>query len=238
VTFQQLVILADQDGVVDITPQAIASRTGIPIEIIVRGLTDLEQPDPASRTPDEEGRRITRISDHRDWGWHIVNYHHYRHLRSGEDRRDYHRTYQRSRRNQPPNSVSTPVNSLSTVVNRSQPQITEAEAEAEAVTNTSYSKAFLIFWSTYPKRPGQSKAGAWRAWKARLAEGEDPYRMLHGAEAYAAYVKRERTEPKYVKHAATFLGPDKHYLNDFGPPADPEPEAGLTFVDEIPAHAR
>ena len=78
VTFQQLIILADQAGVVDMTPESISRRTTIPLEIISEGLKTLEEPDPSSRTPALEGRRIVRLSESRNWGWQIVNYDHYR----------------------------------------------------------------------------------------------------------------------------------------------------------------
>ena len=87
VTFQQMIVLCDSDGVVDMTPHAIAARTGIPIEHIEAGLRILENPDPYSRTPDNEGRRIELIDDHRPWGWIIVNHAKYKYLLSREDKR-------------------------------------------------------------------------------------------------------------------------------------------------------
>ena len=98
VTFQQMIILADRAGIVDMTREAIARRTTIPIEIINIGITALEQTDNESRTPAENGRRITRLSTERDWGWQIVNYEHYRNIRSQEERREYMRLYQAKRR--------------------------------------------------------------------------------------------------------------------------------------------
>jgi hypothetical protein len=98
VTFQQLLILCDRVGMVDITPEAISRRTTIPLEIIRKGIAALEAPDPDSRRPDEDGRRIVRLAPHRSWGWQIVNYEHYRQLRSAEDRREYLRNYMRNRR--------------------------------------------------------------------------------------------------------------------------------------------
>lgn len=98
VTFQQMIILCDQDGVLDMTPEAISRRTTIPLEIIKLGIDALEQPDSESRSPALEGRRVTRLSDDRNWGWQIVNYMHYRGMRSSEERRDYMRNYQRARR--------------------------------------------------------------------------------------------------------------------------------------------
>jgi hypothetical protein len=98
VTFQQLLVLADQDGNVDMTAEAIARRTTIPAEIIRIGIEALMLPDPESRTPTEEGRRIVPLSEGRTWGWHVVNYEHYRRLKREEDRRDYHREYWRNKR--------------------------------------------------------------------------------------------------------------------------------------------
>ena len=98
VTFQQLIILADKDGVVDMTIDAISRQTTIPLEIIRIGIVALEQVDTESRTPTEEGKRIVRLSDQRDWGWRIVNHGHYRKIRSAEERREYMRLYQQQYR--------------------------------------------------------------------------------------------------------------------------------------------
>lgn len=111
VTFQQLVILADKTGIVDMTAESIARRTTVPLDIILIGITALEVADPESRSPDEDGRRIVRLSDDRIWGWRIVNYEHYRKLRSQDERREYMRTYQQKRRA----SVNSNVNNVSNV---------------------------------------------------------------------------------------------------------------------------
>ena len=72
---------ADANGVVDMTPRAISRRSGMPIEIVDAGLALLSSPDPESRTPDEEGRRIVLIDPARRWGWRVVNIRRYRDLR-------------------------------------------------------------------------------------------------------------------------------------------------------------
>lgn len=74
------VTLCNAQGVLDMTPEAISGRTGWPVEFVRKGITDLEMPDPRSRTPDEDGRRLAKLDDHRDWGWLIVNYEKYRAL--------------------------------------------------------------------------------------------------------------------------------------------------------------
>lgn len=112
VTFQQLIILAERDGIVDMTADAISRETTIPVEIIKKGIEALEKPDPESRSPDEEGRRIVRLADNRSWGWKIVNKEKYDKIKSDEDRREYQRQYWREKRspNAPKKETSTPLN--------------------------------------------------------------------------------------------------------------------------------
>ena len=98
VTFQQMLVLADLDGNVDMTAGAIARRTTVPLEIIELGIACLLLPDPESRTPAEDGRRIVPLAENRTWGWRIVNYAHYRDMKKEEDRRAYHREYWRQHR--------------------------------------------------------------------------------------------------------------------------------------------
>ncbi len=83
-----LLILADRNGVVDMTHEAISRRTNRPIKMIRKTIEELEGPDPRSRTPDMNGARLFRLDDHRDWGWGIVNYDYFRNLASEEQRRE------------------------------------------------------------------------------------------------------------------------------------------------------
>lgn len=85
---QQLIVLASPDGVVDMTPQAISARTSIPLDIILEGLKVLSEPDPYTRTPGEEGRRIVLMDSHRPWGWRLVNHGKYMRLRNMEQKRE------------------------------------------------------------------------------------------------------------------------------------------------------
>jgi len=133
VTFQQMLVLADQEGNVDMTAGAIARRTTIPLDIITLGIEELEKPDPDSRTNTEGGRRIVRVMADRAWGWRIVNYKHYRALRREEDRRDYHREYWRNNRSTSRRDDSTDTRDSTTTQQPQQNQpIAEAKAEAEA----------------------------------------------------------------------------------------------------------
>ena len=88
VTLQQMIVLCDSAGVVDMTPQAMSARTSIPLEIITKGIEVLSQADPYSRTPGEDGRRITLIDSHRPWGWVLVNHAKYQKLKSVKEKQE------------------------------------------------------------------------------------------------------------------------------------------------------
>lgn len=81
VTFIDLLLICDEEGVVDMTPESICGRTGLPLEIIKRGLEYLAKPDANSRSTEEEGRRIVLVDPVRNWGWRIVNYAKYDEIR-------------------------------------------------------------------------------------------------------------------------------------------------------------
>ena len=76
-----------------------------------------------------------------------------------------------------------------------------------------YESDFERIWQVYPKRAGgNSKASAFKSWKARLREGVSSEEILAGVQRYAAYVAATgRTGTEYVKQAATFFGPDRHF---------------------------
>lgn len=96
--FMDLLVLADSEGVVDMTLNAISRTTNVPILIVEEAIKELSEPDPSSRSPEEDGRRIALIDSHRDWGWRIINYDHYRQIRDEEGRRAYHRDYMKQYR--------------------------------------------------------------------------------------------------------------------------------------------
>lgn len=149
VTFQQLLILSDNQGHVDMTPEAISKRTTVPLKIILKGLRELEKPDPGSRTPDEDGRRIMLLADHRDWGWRIVNYGIYNVLRSEVDRRDYMKGYMRQKRDllAPVNSGKLPLGQLAPV---------DVDVDVDVYDKNKYSTAIVEVFKYYKTIIGKS----------------------------------------------------------------------------------
>jgi hypothetical protein len=96
--FMDLLVLADPTGAVDMTYEAIARRTNVPIEEVKKYIEELLKPDPSSRSKMSNGSRIVALDSHRDWGWLIVNYQFYRKIRDQEVRREYFRDAQRRSR--------------------------------------------------------------------------------------------------------------------------------------------
>ncbi|HGB3010242.1 TPA: hypothetical protein ACIU9A_004249 [Salmonella enterica subsp. enterica serovar Potsdam] len=89
-----------------------------------------------------------------------------------------------------------------------------AEADTPKVkSSTDYSPAFEEAWQAYPKRSGgNNKLSAFKAWNARIKQGVQPETMLEGVKRYAAFMASEgKIGTSFVKQAATFFGPDKHF---------------------------
>src|SRR5581483_626096 len=85
--FMHMLVLADRNGVVDMTPEAISRVTGIPLDMIEYGIEELQKPDGKSRSFAEEGRRIVLLCpEERTWGWRVVNYRTYRMMGDDVDR--------------------------------------------------------------------------------------------------------------------------------------------------------
>ncbi len=82
-------------GEVDHTAVSLARRFNLPLASVEASLAKLAGPDPTSRTPDEDGRRIVLLDVHRNWGWRIVNFEKYLARR---DRQSYQADYYQKRK--------------------------------------------------------------------------------------------------------------------------------------------
>jgi hypothetical protein len=231
VTFQQMVILSTPDGIVDMTSQNISGRTSIPLEIIETGIADLEAPDPHSRTPDYEGRRIIRLDEHRPWGWQLVNHKKYKDLISLEQKREADRERIRSKRaSQGCREVSQNV-----------ADVAHSDSYSATSTKNKNVKAgdppwFAEFKSLMPKRAGDPNwRGAVRAGAARIAEGHKPQEFFEGARRYHEFCRiTGKIGTEYVMQAARFLGPGKPFLLPFDPPdAAVSPRSHVGKFDQL-----
>ncbi|MBT9166734.1 MAG: hypothetical protein DDT19_00058 [Syntrophomonadaceae bacterium] len=75
--------------------------------------------------------------------------------------------------------------------------------------DSAYSAEFLSFWENYPRKIEKKKA--YKAWLARIKEGEPPEKLIAAAIGYSQYCTAKQIEETYIKHPATFLGPNQPY---------------------------
>ena len=200
ITLQQMVILADADGIVDITPPALAAKTSIPLEIIEKGLEQLSEPDKYSRSAAEEGRRIVLIDEDRPWGWSIVNYRHYRDLANREDKRRKDRERLAEKRNKN-NDVAECREVSQSVANVAH---TDTDTDTEKPNGQTAPDRFREFWEAYPKKRDRKKARD--AWKRK--------RLDSRADQIIADVQRRvRNDDQwlkgYVPHATTYINGER-----------------------------
>jgi len=91
-----MLTIADKEGFVDESIPALARRFNVPQDAMSSTIDKLLAPDPSSRTPEQDGRRIEPIRE--TYGWKIINYEKYRGIRDEDERRDYMREYMRKYR--------------------------------------------------------------------------------------------------------------------------------------------
>lgn len=126
--FTNMLAHCDKHGICDIHPRAIAEEVGLSQEAVRAAILELEAPDDESRSPEEEGRRIVRMDDHRAWGWRVVNYLKYRAIRDEDDRREQNRLAQEAWRLRKQNKPASATVSPDQPIQR-QKQKQEAEEE-------------------------------------------------------------------------------------------------------------
>ena len=72
-----LLALQQRGGIIDAHPSYIATISGIPQEHIETAIARFCEPDPSSRTPDHDGRRLEPLPG-AGFGWRVLNHEKYR----------------------------------------------------------------------------------------------------------------------------------------------------------------
>ena len=93
--------------------------------------------------------------------------------------------------------------------------------------NGLYETEFEEVWSAYPKRPGNSKPTALRAFIARRKAGHSLETILRGVRAYYAYCVAKSIDSGYVKLITTFLGAGEYFLADWSIKTSADTNAGV-----------
>lgn len=227
VTFQQLIVLANRHGEVDMTPEVISRRTTIPLEIIQKGLAVLAQPDPDSRTPDEDGRRIVLLDPHRSWGWRLVNYLKYCKIRSEEDRREYQKDWAAKRRQPKPKST------VQNIDTRRQPSTMSTHVDVDVLkpmcNGVAQDGCIPLreapgfedrFWVIYPRK--RNKARARRAWHSKV-KPEEVDAIIARVQLNLCGEWKDK-DVQYIPHPATWLN-DRRWEDEIEQPRQAAPDA-------------
>ena len=91
-----------------------------------------------------------------------------------------------------------------------------------------YTPGFLDFWEHYPRKIGKQKS--FGCWQKLHKDHIDPDDLVSASKNYATYTKD--TEPQFIKHPATFLGPSRAY-EDFIDGYPDEDEGGEDIAEKI-----
>lgn len=217
-----MLAMANQYGQVHASVPGLAHIARVTREECEAALCTFMAPDPDSRNPANDGRRIEAIPG----GWLLLNHASARGARDPEVRRQQNRESQARFREKIKQEVSGRKPEVSNV-SQNQPirsdQINSKQEQKSLVRQAARDEEFDLAWALYPKRGGgNSRADALKAWNARRRDGVSAEDMTAGVERYAQFIRttgRERTE--YVMQAVRFFGPGGHYLNDWSPPKPP-----------------
>lgn len=123
-----MLAIADKNGEVQASIPGLARVAGVSVDDAQAAITKFLSPDPYSRTPDDQGRRIEPIPG----GWALLNHAKYRAMASKDESRASNAERQRrfrekEKRNADRNAIVTPSNGLIT----HHRDIAEAQAEAD-----------------------------------------------------------------------------------------------------------
>lgn len=143
-----MLALADRNGEVQASVPGLAHSARVSLENTLNALQVLTNPDPYSRTKDNDGRRIEEV----DGGWALLNHAKYRAKLSEEDRRAYKADKQRKYRERDKAAEAAADDSTGVHGGQSGTNVTQAEAEADSEAPKASAPA--------EQKPSRAKAGA------------------------------------------------------------------------------
>ena len=71
----------------------------------------------------------------------------------------------------------------------------------------SISERFEVLWKEYPRKEGKKKAFA--SYKRALKNGVTDEEIMEGLEKYNQYIKKEKTDRKYIAHGSTWFNENR-----------------------------
>lgn len=220
--------MKDRDGVVEASIPGLAAAANVSIELTEDAIVILGSPDPYSRTPDHEGRRIAKV----DGGWEILNHDKYRlkldrdELREkGAKRAEKHRNLKRLK-------VVTPSNASSR-------SVTQSNASSRAVrhtdTDTDHPDRAVAAGSGFPELPDPdsgARADLVRATGARAAENPVDNRGPAQIDRSGIRARGHQVPPAppIARHEPT-ISRVAHSIASPAPPLNPEAARRRKLID-------
>ena len=138
-------------------------------------------------------------------------------------------------------SERVPIQNLNTTHSESEPELylrtksirtKSIELEKPQNPRGDFSADFEEFWRAYPKPKNPDKTPTRKKYEALRKKGVSGEDLLKAAQGYAR--STQGTDPRYIKHGTTFLGPQepwRDYLTDPEPVSDEPPDAEKLFPD-------
>ena len=178
VTFMTFIALADKHGHVDMTLEVIQRRTLIPMAVLAKGIKALSAPDPHSRNPSFEGRRIALLRDNTAWGWRILNYREYSQIRSSDERAAYQQQYYEGRDERVQQRGKTLASFTKDHPGVEREWLVWCESERPDLNAVETMKMFYDHWTANANQRNAKKidwTAAWRNWvrKERVRKADE-----------------------------------------------------------------
>lgn len=228
--------LADANGEIDYTTQAISSMTGWPMELLLTALEKLTSPDPDSRSTDSDGRRLELVDPaNRKWGWRVVNHSKYREkarltskaARESASGVNADRMQQRRK----PEPIAEPETREIKPVDLAVVDLAASEAEIHA--------QFERIKAAYPKITGRAN---WlhteHLFRNLLDAGHTTDEILAGTRRYAIFCdKTGKAGTQFVLAPTTFFNTaDKPFLSEWtvSEPKEKQPELRTSAARPFP----
>ena len=202
---------AEPPGVVELNPNLLACCIGTDTRSVQSAIDYLCGPDPQSRNPEQEGRRLIPSGS---FQYQVVSFEKYRNMRDREDRLTYQREWDRKHRpsgharqmNGQAQSDKVRQSPTGSDKVRSSPTKAEAEAEAEKKIlsingRDQFAEWFESFWNAYPRKT--KKPAALKSFRAVKPSPEVLAKMLEAIEA--SKVSEQWQDAKYIPYPATWL---------------------------------
>ena len=181
-----MLALCDADGFIRGSVNWLAHKARVSPNDCQEALAKFEAPDPISRTPDNEGRRIQTV----EHGWLILNHHIFR-ARNGlssDPRRVYQREWMKNKRARLASQHVSTMSTMSTPASASASVDGKGSGENQKFENFTETPSWDEFW-TYCQSQACLLPAEWYANDKFLAAEQDRWQKKSDWRAYARRVK-------------------------------------------------